>query len=166
MAMPLPFVTMKGIRRHYDRVSAEIAPTPAGVNLPSRIHAIVPISRLQMPTLQAHAFARAAHPHVLIAVTVQVDEQETRALVEEWTSRRIPVPQTNISSPYRDVTTPLLDYIRDVRRESPRDVVCVFIPEYVVGRWWEHLLHNQTHYASKPDCSSPPVSWSPTSPTT
>ncbi|HJQ07395.1 MAG TPA: DNA-binding protein, partial [Nocardioides sp.] len=20
----------------------------------------------------------------------------------------------------------------------------VYIPEYVVGRWWEHLLHNQT----------------------
>ena len=99
MAMPLLFVTMKGIRRHYDRVSAEIAPTPAGVNLPSRIHAIVPISRLQMPTLQALAFARATHPHVLIAVTVQVDEQETRALVEEWTSRRIPVPLTIISSP-------------------------------------------------------------------
>lgn len=47
-------------------------------------------------------------------------------------------------SPYRDVTRPVLDYIKNIRRESPRDVVCVFIPEYVVGRWWEHLLHNQS----------------------
>jgi len=23
-------------------------------------------------------------------------------------------------------------------------VVAVYIPEYVVGRWWEQLLHNQT----------------------
>ena len=143
IAMPLLFATMKAIRRHYDRVNVEIAPTPAGVNLPSRIHAIVPVSRLQMPTLQALAFARATHPHVLNAVTVQVDEHETRALVDEWTNRQIPVPLTIISSPYRDVTTPLLDYIRDVRRDSPRDVVCIFIPEYVVGHWWEHLLHNQ-----------------------
>jgi hypothetical protein len=143
IAMPLLFVTMQGIRRHYDRVSVEIAPTPAGVNLPCRIHAIVPVSRLQMPTLQALAFARATHPHVLIAVTVQVDEQETRALVEEWNDRHIPVPLTIINSHYRDVTTPLLEYIRDVRRDSPRDVVCIFIPEYVVGHWWEHLLHNQ-----------------------
>jgi amino acid transporter len=144
IAMPLLFLTMKAIRRHYDHVSAEIAPTPAGVNLPSRIHAIVPVSRLQMPTLQALAFARATHPDRLTAVTVQVDEQETRALVEEWTNRRIPVPLTIVSSPYREVTTPLIDYILDVRRDSPRDVVCVFIPEYIVGHWWEHLLHNQS----------------------
>jgi hypothetical protein len=23
-------------------------------------------------------------------------------------------------------------------------VVTVFVPEYVVGRWWENLLHNQS----------------------
>jgi hypothetical protein len=49
-----------------------------------------------------------------------------------------------LDSPYREITRPLLDYVRDIRLESPRDVVCVFIPEYVVGRWWEHLLHNQS----------------------
>jgi hypothetical protein len=53
IAMPLLFVAMQGIRHHYDRVSAEIRPTPAGVGLPSRIHAIVPVSRLVLPTLQA-----------------------------------------------------------------------------------------------------------------
>ena len=34
--------------------------------------------------------------------------------------------------------------MKNVRRKSPRDVVTVFIPEYVVGHWWEHLLHNQS----------------------
>jgi hypothetical protein len=53
IAMPLLFVAMQGIRHHYDRVSAEIRPTPAGVGLPSRVHAIVPVSRLVLPTLQA-----------------------------------------------------------------------------------------------------------------
>ena len=47
-------------------------------------------------------------------------------------------------SPYREVTTPILDYIRDIHRDSPRDAVCVFIPEYIVDHWWEHLLHNQS----------------------
>ena len=88
IAMPLLFVTMQGIRRHYDRVAAEIAPTPAGVGLPSRIHAIVPVSRLLLPTLQALAFARATHPSTLTAVTVQVDEQETQALADEWRAAR------------------------------------------------------------------------------
>jgi amino acid transporter len=144
IAMPLLFVTMQGIRRHYDRVTAEIAPTPAGVSLPSRIHAIVPVSRLVLPTLQALAFARATHPSTLTAITVQVDQQETQALADEWRAREIPVELKIINSPYREVTTPILDYIRDIHRDSPRDAVCVFIPEYVVGHWWEHLLHNQS----------------------
>jgi len=144
IAMPLLFVTMQGIRRHYDRVAAEIRPTPAGVGLPSRIHAIVPVSRLVLPTLQALAFARATHPSTLTAVTVQVDDHETQALVDEWRAREIPVELKIINSPYREVTTPLLDYIRDIRRASPRDAVCVFVPEYIVGHWWEHVLHNQS----------------------
>jgi amino acid transporter len=144
IAMPLLFVTMKGIRRHYDRVAAEITPTPAGVSLPSRIHAIVPVSRLVLPTLQALAFARATHPSTLTAVTVQVDQQETQALADEWRAREIPVELKIINSPYREITTPLLDYIRDIHRDSPRDAVCVFIPEYIVGHWWEDLLHNQS----------------------
>jgi hypothetical protein len=142
--MPLLFVTMQGIRRHYRRVTAELTPTAAGVSLPSRIHAIVPVSRLLLPTLQALAFARATHPSTLTAVTVQVDEHETQALADEWRAREIPVELKIINSPYREITTPILDYIRDIHRESPRDAICVFIPEYVVGHWWEQLLHNQS----------------------
>jgi amino acid transporter len=144
IAMPLLFVTMQGIRRHYRRVTVELTPTAAGVSLPSRIHAIVPVSRLLLPTLQAVAFARATHPSTLTAVTVQVDEQETRALVDEWRAREIPVELKIINSPYREVTTPILDYVRDIRRDSPRDAICVFIPEYIVDHWWEHVLHNQS----------------------
>ena len=114
------------------------------MSLPSRIHAVVPVSRLLLPTLQALAFARATHPSSLTAVTVQVDEHETKALVDEWRARGIPVELKVIDSPYREVTTPILDYIRNIHLDSPRDAVCVFIPEYVVGHWWEHLLHNQS----------------------
>ena len=49
-----------------------------------------------------------------------------------------------LASPYREITKPVLDYVRALRRKSPRDVVTVYIPEYVVGHWWEQLLHNQS----------------------
>ena len=42
------------------------------------------------------------------------------------------------------MTGPILDYVRNLRKESPRDVVTVYIPEYVVGHWWEQILHNQS----------------------
>ena len=144
IAMPALFLAMKAVHRHYSRVAAELRPSPAGVVLPSRIHGLVPVSQLNEPTLRALAFARATRPHDLTAITVEVDEVETRRLVDEWDARKIPVPLTIVDSPYREITTPLLDYIRHVQRSGPRDVVCVFIPEYVVGRWWEHLLHNQS----------------------
>jgi amino acid transporter len=144
IAMPLLYLLMRRIARHYARVDAELEPSPAGVPLPSRIHGVVPVARLHEPTLRALAFARATRPHDLTAVTVQVDPVETARLVDAWDARGIPVPLTIIDSPYREITQPLIDFVRELRHSSPRDVVCVFIPEYVVGSWWEHLLHNQS----------------------
>jgi hypothetical protein len=144
VAIPVFVLTMLGIRRHYDRLAEELRPGPEGVTLPSRVHAVVLVSRLHTPTLRALAYARAIRPSTLTAVTVQTNPAETEALEREWTDRGIPVPLTVLDSPYREITGPVLDYVRGIRRDSTRDVVSVFIPEYVVGRWWEHLLHNQS----------------------
>lgn len=56
----------------------------------------------------------------------------------------LPVPLRVLDSPFREITRPVLTYVRSIRRESPRDLVVVYIPEYVVGHWWEQLLHNQS----------------------
>ena len=144
IAMPLLFGLMKGIQRHYRKVDAELRSDPAGVTLPSRVHTVVLVSKLHAPTLQALAYARATRPTTLTAITVQTSDAETATLRQEWVERDVPVDLVVLDSPYRDVTGPVLDYIGHLRRTSPRDVVAVFIPEYVVGHWWEHLLHNQS----------------------
>ncbi|TDW77092.1 amino acid/polyamine/organocation transporter (APC superfamily) [Kribbella pratensis] len=144
LAMPGLFLLMKGIRRHYDRVEVELRPTPGGTTLPPRVFAIVLVSKLHTPTLRALAYARATRPTTLTAVTVSTDLAASDALLQEWSDRDIPVPLKVLHSPYRDVTGPVLEYVKDVRRTSPRDLVAVFIPEYVVGHWWEALLHNQS----------------------
>jgi amino acid transporter len=147
LAMAALFLLMRGIRSHYDAVSAELQVPEVDESmtmLPSRHHAIVLVSKLHRPTVRALAYARAARPSTLEAVTVNVDEDETRALQEEWERREIPVPLTVLDSPYREITRPVVEYVRGIRRTSPRDVVTVYIPEYVVGRWWEQLLHNQS----------------------
>ncbi|PVZ14254.1 APC family permease [Actinomycetospora cinnamomea] len=145
VAGTLAFLMMVSIRRHYDRVSEEIAaPEVMSSTLPSRNHAIVLVSRLHMPTLRAVAYARATRPDVLEALTVNVDDADTRALVAEWEKRDIPVPLKVVESPYREITKPILQYVKRIRTDNPRDVVTVFIPEYVLGRWWEQLLHNQS----------------------
>jgi amino acid transporter len=148
VAMPVLFLLMRGIRRHYDKVSAELAvgadEHPDAALLPSRVHAIVLVSKIHKPTLRALAYARIGRPDVLEAVTVNVDQGETRALTDEWDRRDLPIPLKVLDSPYREITRPVIEYVKSIRRSSPRDVVTVFIPEYIVGRWWEQLLHNQS----------------------
>ncbi len=144
LVMPVLYLLMRGISRHYERVAEELEPEDELVPLPSRNHAIVLVSKVHAPTLRALAYARATRPHDLTALTVSVDPADTAALQEQWERRELPVPLTILDSPFREITKPVLDYVRDLRRKSPRDVVTVFIPEYVVGHWWEQLLHNQS----------------------
>jgi hypothetical protein len=143
-AMAVIYVTMLAIRRHYDTVARELAPQEDRPVLPARNHAVVLVSKVHMPTLRAVAYAQATRPDTITAVTVNVDEKDTRVIQKEWERRDVAVPLTVIDSPYREITRPIIDYVKSVRRDSPRDVVTVFIPEYVVGKWWEHLLHNQS----------------------
>ncbi|MER5622546.1 APC family permease [Streptosporangium sp. NPDC002544] len=147
VAMPVLFLMMKGIHRHYENVARELAADDSVVDesiLPARNHAIVLVSKIHKPTLRALAYARATRPSKLEAITVGVEGAEARELQEEWERRGIPVPLKTLDSPYREITRPILEYVKSLRRRSPRDVVSVYIPEYVVGHWWEHILHNQS----------------------
>ena len=145
LAMIALFAIMKGIKRHYAQVAQELRVDPTGgLTLPARNRAIVLVSKIHQPTLRALAYAKSTRPTSLQALTIQVDEQETGRLRQEWTAQGIDIPLVVLQSPYREVTDPVVDYVRRMRTSNPRDVITVFIPEYVVGRWWEQLLHNQS----------------------
>ncbi|HBO54642.1 MAG TPA: APC family permease [Janibacter terrae] len=146
-AMAVLFVLMSAISRHYQHVREELA-VPEGDTkhqlLPSRVHAIVLVSTIHRPTLRAVAYASATRPSRLEAVTVDVDHEATKALQAEWDRRGIPVPLKALDSPYREITRPVVDYVKSIRSGNPRDLVVVYIPQYVLGHWWEQALHNQS----------------------
>jgi amino acid transporter len=144
VAMPVLIVMMKAIGRHYSHVATQLVPDTDARMLPSKVHAVVLVSKVHKPTLRALAFARATRPDALTALTVNVDEAETRALQADWERYDIPIPLTVLESPYREITRPVVDYVKNIRRKSPRELVVVFVPQYVVGHWWENLLHNQS----------------------
>ncbi|GHH26606.1 APC family permease [Streptomyces lanatus] len=147
LGMVIFYVTMTAIRRHYDHVSQELA-APEGPSddsvRPSRVHSVVLVSKIHRPALRALAYAKLLRSDTLEALSVNVDPVETKALREEWERRGIDVPLKVLDSPYREITRPIIEYVKGVRKESPRDAVSVIIPEYVVGHWYEHLLHNQS----------------------
>jgi len=106
--------------------------------------ALMRLLQIVSPALPIGAFAYSQGLEQTVAEGWVTDEAEAAALQEQWQARGIDVPLVLLDSPYREVTRPLLEYIRGRRGQSPRDVVTVFIPEYVVGHWWEQLLHNQS----------------------
>ena len=145
LAMAVLFAMMLGINRHYRKVSAELSLAPDSVAvLPSRVHAIVLVSKLHKPALRAVAYARATRPSTLEALTVEVDPEDTRALRRDWVDHEVPIPLKIVASPYREITRPVIDYVKALRSDHPRTVVIVYVPEYVVGHWYEQILHNQS----------------------
>jgi len=144
LAMIVVFMIMRAIGRHYERVAVELQIDSSDVTLPSRVHSIVLVSKLHKPTMRAVAYARAARPSTLEGLTVDLDAEETAELTKRWDELRVPIPLRVVDSPYREVVRPVVRFAKRRRNENPRDIVTVYIPEYVVGRWWEQLLHNQT----------------------
>ncbi len=144
LAMGVFFAIMQGIHRHYRNVAVELAADEDDKVLPTRVHAIVLVGKLHKPTLRALAFAKASRPNVLEGVYVATDAAATNRMLAEWDERNLGVPLKVLHSPYRELVRPIVEYAQEIRSANPRGVVAVYIPEYVVGRWWEQLLHNQT----------------------
>ncbi|MEV6579809.1 APC family permease [Streptomyces sp. NPDC051582] len=150
IAMPLLFFGMKGVRRHYDRVSAQVAVAP-GVKprKPSRHHVLVLVANVHAPTLKALGYAQALRPDSLTAVTVAADEEDARRLREAWAEHDPGVPLKILHSPYREVVGPVLAHVQELAAAEGTDMLSVVIPEYVVGHWWEQPLHNQNAFRLK-----------------
>ncbi|HEY7036893.1 MAG TPA: amino acid permease, partial [Thermomicrobiales bacterium] len=149
--VPILVLVMWGIGQHYRRmVGAQRPETPLD---PSevRLRPIIPIANLAVPAQQALAFARAIAPDDAITlVHVTDDVAAADQLRVEWGQwphggARLVV----IESPYRSLSGPLLRYVDEVELAHPGDTLMVILPEYVPGRWWEHLLHNQTAFRLK-----------------
>jgi len=145
VAMGVMYLLMVLIRRHYDQVRDELALRPESDRaLPSRVRAVVLVQQVNLPTAKAIAYAKASRATSLMGVTISVDDEEARELMKAWRKEDFGIPLRVIASPYREITQPFIRYVADLRTENPRDVVAVYIPDYVVGNWWERLLHNQT----------------------
>jgi len=137
-------------RRHYDAVDAALdiplnAESVADVAaLPSRVHAIVYVERVRRPAVRALSYARAGRPSTIEALTVNNDRAALEVVKKRWYALGIPVPLSVIDSPYRDTVEAVVSYIRRRRKKSPRDILVVYLPEFVVEHWWQRLLHRRT----------------------
>ena len=144
LAMAVLYAVMRGIGRYYARVEAELfvdddeRPAP-----PARVHAVVLVARVNRPVLRALALASALRPDTVEAVSAAGEAGAVEQLRVDWLRHHLPVPLRVLDAPYHDIGEPLVEHIAGLGGED-RAVVTVFLPEYVVARWWQNLLHNQS----------------------
>jgi len=133
---------MIGVNRYYRDVAREIAADATTVFGASGDHAIVLVGRMSKPVLKALDYAIAARHASIEAVHASIDDEASEELERRWAEFDIRVPLRIIASPYRDISMPLIAYIKRHREEHGPEVVTVYLPEYIVGHWWENALHN------------------------
>ncbi len=145
LAMAALFALMRAIAGHYDKVARETAIVAEETSLlPSRMRAVILVLEVNKPAMRAVNFARASRATSIEAVTVAADDEATAAVIAQWADLQPSVPLRVIASPYRELTAPFVKYVKGLVSGNPRDAVMVYIPELVVGHWWERPLHNQT----------------------
>ena len=134
----------KGVHKHYVRVQKSIA-VPVDYKPQRMNHTVmVLVGRMHRGTLQALEYARSLAPNHLVAISVVSDEEERERVIAQWESFNMDMPLEIVYSPYRELLRPILDAVDDLDARYDNDIVTVVIPEFVVHRWWEHLLHNQS----------------------
>ncbi|HXW32249.1 MAG TPA: APC family permease [Acidimicrobiales bacterium] len=149
IVIPTLVVVFRRVHRHYASVdTAEAAPANATVT-PLSSTILVPVRTVNVGTLRALAFADSLRPDRVLAVSVALEDGDADRIRAQWAAHHIDVPLEVVDSPYRELTGPLLDYIDRVVAAHPGTIVTVVLPELVVRRWWEQILHNHSAFALK-----------------
>nr|WP_314504322.1 APC family permease [uncultured Microbacterium sp.] len=141
--IPILAVLMIGVNRYYRDVEHEIAVDDVTHFGSEGDVALILVNRLQKPVVKALDYALAAKHDKTFALHVSVNAEETARLREQWASHDIPVPLVVIDSPYRSFGSPVSAYIKKYRAQHGSAVVTVYLPQYIVGHWWESILHNR-----------------------
>src|SRR5438034_11013303 len=131
------------VRRHYEEVAAQLSlegfePPPPMTNT-----VLVLVGDIHRGVIKAIQYAQSLSPTAK-AVFVEIDPERTRKLEEKWGKWGMGVPLIVLSSPYRSLLGPLLEYIDHLQKDDENHVVTIVLPEFIPARWWQLGLHNQT----------------------
>jgi hypothetical protein len=152
LLVPTLIAIMWGVKRHYTRVKLEMADrTPLRLTNLQEPIVVIPMARWDKITEKAMRFGLLLSKEIKV-VHVHSDDDNDGGLAEIWEDHvMVPIRQeglqipelVTISSSYRFIITPLMDYILELEDKNPGRKVAVLLPELVVRHWWENLLHNQ-----------------------
>jgi hypothetical protein len=137
------------IKRHYDKFGATVELRPEDREETVHHTVIVLVARPTRASAHAIRYAQALRADHLFALTVIHDPTERPDVEHAWQQSRLDVPLEIIDDPYRDFAAAIEAFLDQTDARWHDDTITVIIPEFVVSRWWEHLLHNQSALALK-----------------
>ena len=150
LLIPSLMVLMRSVKRHYDRVERQIEERRSIDTRDLRPPLVVlPIERWDAVSEKAMRFAWTISRDIHV-VHVECGE-ETDLLRQRWSdlvevparSAGLPAPALVVlTSPFRFVVRPIVDYVLSLETDRPERTVAVLVPELVENRWYYSLLHN------------------------
>jgi amino acid transporter len=145
LVIPMIIALFLAVRRHYDRVSKVLAVTPKDARpIPLNHTVVVLVGRIHKGVLKALAYAKSLNPQHILALYVSFDDDDREDMARQWEDFRVDVPLEIIHSPYRELVQPIEEFIDELDARWDNDTITVIIPEFVVGKWYGQLLHNQS----------------------
>lgn len=141
--IPILATLMIGVNRYYRDVEHEIAVDDETHFGSEGDVALILVNRLQKPVIKAIDYAMAATHDKTLAIHIAVNKEESEALQRQWQKHEIPIPLVIIESPYRTFASPVAQFIKEYRASHGSSIVTVYLPQYIVGHWWESILHNR-----------------------
>jgi amino acid transporter len=150
LLIPAMLLLMYAVHRHYRHVSEQVADaTPLDLSHFRPALVVVPLERWSAVAKKAMAFALSISPDV---IGLHVNCEWTDQLKKEWQDFvEKPAQEVGLSaprlvildSPYRYVSSPIVDYVLGLQKSDPARQIAVLIPELVEKHWYYYFLHNQ-----------------------
>lgn len=150
--IPLTIAFFVSVRRHYHSVrmlTASRVPVSA-ISLGESPIVVIPVEHWNDITRQGIEFAARLSSEV-IALHVDATEH-SEPLETDWehyverpfrAAGKEPPSLHVLSSPYRFIIVPIVQFVLDLSKSNPGRTIIVVIPELVEDRWYEYFLHNQ-----------------------
>ena len=145
VVIPLLVISFRAIQKHYLDVAKQLSTNGLAELRPISHSVVVPISGIHRGVIAALEYAKSiSHDNHVTAIYVDFEEDATAKLREKWERWGAGVELVVLESPYRELTRPLLKYIKRIERRRQTQVITVVLPEFIPAKWWQHILHNQS----------------------
>jgi amino acid permease-like protein len=149
-AFLIPFMVFafRAMGKHYKRSRGAVVAQP-GYRAPRETHTmVVLVGGVNKGVLRGVQYARSLNPDRILAVTVASNDEERKAIEDQWKAFEVPIELHTVYSPYRELTRPVLQFIDELDERHPGDIITVVIPEFVTS-WGTQWLHNGSAFALK-----------------